>query len=224
MRAAKQVATFARWHLREILNLSGEVLYSAASTLRPGEVYLLGHNPGGSARDDRLPRVGASLDGLPKKRTNSYLQSWNGRVPSQAPLQRRVIWLLERLGFNPAEIAASNLIFPRSRDAAASRFRDYSRLCWPVHEQILDIVRPRLIIAYGNGGQSPYRFLYRQFAASAEDCRPSGHRPWVCRSFLVAGRFRVVGIPHLSRYDISAHEDVVQWIKTLSTPRRSANS
>jgi hypothetical protein len=101
MRTPEQVANFARQHLREILHMSGEVLYSAASTLRPGEVYLLGHNPGGDARNHDLPQVGRSLDNLPRKKTNSYLQSWNGRAAGQAPLQRRVIWLLEHLGLDP---------------------------------------------------------------------------------------------------------------------------
>jgi hypothetical protein len=29
-----------------------------------------------------------------------------------------------------------------------------------------------------------------------------------------------VGVPHLSRYDISPHNDVVSWIKRLPKPRR----
>lgn len=116
-----------------------------------------------------LKTVGGSLDELPTKNTNSYLQSWNGRAAGQAPLQRRVIWLLERLGLDPREVAASNPIFPRSREVAGSEFGKLSRLCWPVHEQMLNIVLPQLVIAYGNGRQSPYRFLFNEFAADGDE-------------------------------------------------------
>ena len=119
-------------------------------------------------------------------------------------------------------MAASNLIFPRSRDAVDSQFRKYSKLCWPVHEEILRIVQPRLVIVYGNSGKSPYRFLADEFGAETDAICRSGHGAWVCRSFMVPGRFRVVGIPHLSRYDISAHENVVAWIKKLPRPARAA--
>ena len=220
MRTSKQVARFAHQQLSPMLHLSGEVLYSAASTLRPGEVYLLGHNPGGDARNPNLPTVGGSLDELPTKTINSYLDTlWGGRWEGQAPLQRRVIWLLERLGLDPREVAASNLIFPRSRDAAGSEFHKFATMCWPVHEQILGIVRPQLVIVYGNSGQSPYRFLFKQFAAGTDKCYPSGHGDWVCRTFVAPGRFRVVGVPHMSRYDISAHNAVATWIKRLPRPR-----
>jgi hypothetical protein len=87
---------------------------------------------------------------------------------------------------------------------------------------MLSIVRPQLVIAYGNGDQSPYRFLFNTFAADADECYPSGHGVWACRTFVVSGRFRVVGIPHLSRYNISAHRNVAEWVKRLSRPPQAA--
>ena len=226
MQTVAQFVISAREHLKdkEVLHLSGEVLYSAASTLRPAPVYLLGHNPGGNEQDPDLPTVSSSLDALPNKTWNSYVDaSWSGPggikyAVGQAPLQLRVKWLLENLGFAPQDVLASNLIFPRSRDAAGSRFLEFSKICWPVHADILNIVRPQMIIAYGNSGLSPYRFLFDMFAPDSEECQPSGHGTWMCRSFVVPGRFRVVGIPHMSRYKISAHDDVVDWIKRLPKP------
>jgi hypothetical protein len=226
MRIVEQFVKSARAHLKgkEVLNLSGEVLYSAASTLRPGPVYLLGHNPGGDDQNVELPSVGASLDDLPNKTWNSYVDTqWTGRAGikyavGKAPLQLRVKWLLENLGLVPQDVAASNLIFPRSRDAASSRFPEFSKICWPVHADILDIVRPQLVIVYGNSGLSPYKFLFEKFEADSEECEPSGHGTWLCRSFVVPGRFRVVGVPHMSRYKISAHDSVVNWVKGLSKP------
>ena len=139
----------------------------------------------------------------------------NGRVAH--PLQRRVIWLLSTLGLNPRDVAASNLIFPRSRDAASSQFERFAELCWPVHEWILDVVRPRLVIAYGNSDPSPYSFLAWKYGVADPESHPSGHGRWDCRSFLVPGRFRVVGLPHLSRYKVSAHPEVGAWMKSLMT-------
>lgn len=228
MQTVDQFVTAAREHLKGLLHLSAEVLYSAASTLRPGEVYLLGHNPGGDDQNLDLPRVGSSLDDLPDKSFNSYIDTaWTGRggkkyEVGKAPLQLRVKWLLERLGLQPQKVAASNLIFPRSRDAASSRFLELSNTCWPVHADIIDIVRPQMIIVFGNSGRSPYKFLIDKFRPTSEECHPSGHGRWLCRSFVVSDEFRVVGIPHMSRYKISAHDDVADWVNGMSKPTRAA--
>lgn len=117
MTAAEQLAVVGRKHLQSILRMSGQVLYSAASTLRPGPSYLLGHNPGGDANNRALLTVGGSLDDLPANTINSYLDTrWSGRLSiGSSPLQQRVKWLLSELGVDPRDVAASNLIFPRSR-------------------------------------------------------------------------------------------------------------
>ena len=177
MTAAEQLAVVGRKHLQSILRMSGQVLYSAASTLRPGPSYLLGHNPGGDANNRALLTVGGSLDDLPANTINSYLDTrWSGRLSiGSSPLQQRVKWLLSELGVDPRDVAASNLIFPRSRDAATSQFERYAELCWPDHEWILDVVRPRIVIAYRNSHPSPYTFLARKYAPRALDEYPSGH-------------------------------------------------
>jgi hypothetical protein len=216
MTAAERLASFARQQLRSILDLSGDVLYSSATTLRPGRVYLLGHNPGGSPEQKMSANIRRSLETLPTKIMNNYLdQSWGGRPVGASPLQVRVKWLLESLGLDPREVAASNLIFPRSQDAAASRFVEFAELCWPVHEQILDFMKPSLVIAFGNSEYSPYTFLARKYSANSEVRIPSGHGTWVCRAFVVPGRFGVVGLPHLSRYKVTGHHHVVAWIKSI---------
>src|SRR5262249_27330609 len=98
-------------------------------------------------------------------RNNSYLDTiWSrNRTVGGAPLQRRVVWLLESLGLHARNVAASNLIFFRSRDAAGSQFRRFATLCWPVHERIIQIVRPRLVIVYGNSGVSPFSYLLNEY-------------------------------------------------------------
>lgn len=145
----QELANFARSQLASVLERSGEVLYSGASTLQPGEVYLLGLNPGGSPDDPRLAKltIGASIAELPTKTHNSYLDTtWVGR----AFLKRRVKWLLPALGLNARDVAASNVSFVRSPDKKTAQIAHLGDLCWPVHERILDIVRPRLVLTYGD--------------------------------------------------------------------------
>jgi hypothetical protein len=79
MTAAQEFVSSARKHLRSVLHLSREVLYSSAATLKTGPAYLLGHNPGGSPDRVGLPTIGSSLDALPTKTRNNYEDGWDGR-------------------------------------------------------------------------------------------------------------------------------------------------
>ena len=151
--------TSARKQLTPIIHRSGNVLYSAARTLRPGPLYLLGLNPGGDP--NKHETIEEALDRLPSKESNAYVhETWERHGdPGQAPLQRRVRWLARQLGLDVEGVCAANLIFARSRDASASDYPRLADLCWPIHVAILEVVRPRLIIAYGNSAVSPYAYL-----------------------------------------------------------------
>jgi hypothetical protein len=202
MKASVRIVSFARHRLQSELTLSGEILYSGVSTLRQGRAYLLGHNPGGDANDPTLPTVARSLDELPAKRINSYLDTtWSRQhAVGQAPLQRRVVWLLESPGLRPREVAASNLIFVRSRDAAGSQFRKYAELCWPVHEEIIDVVRPQLVIAFGNSAHSPFGFprlrIRLQWKIYSVPCASSGR---MRRCTASIPRVSVASVAHRAR-------------------------
>ena len=182
-------------------------------------MYLLGHNPGGSPDDQAANTVRASLEAMPTKTLNNYLdEAWqtaSGRSYSkgQAPLQRRVVWLLQELGLRPREVPASNLIFVRSIDVSGILFGELADLCWEVHETILDIVRPRLLVVFGNSEPSPYTYLFEKFNPTGEETIESGHGNWLCRAFRVDGGLSVVGLPHLSRYNIIGKTAVVNWTK-----------
>ena len=73
----KQLAGFATTHLSASLRRkSGQLLYSGSETLRPGQVYLLGHNPGGSPKNRSLLTISKSIASLTaKESTNSYLDT-----------------------------------------------------------------------------------------------------------------------------------------------------
>ncbi|MCK5284059.1 MAG: hypothetical protein KAJ86_00585 [Alphaproteobacteria bacterium] len=198
----------------DILDSSGSVMYSSVKTLQPSSIYLLGHNPGGSP-DDIKDTVRASLNNLPSYNDNSYIDEiWTTGKKGDAPLQRRVVWLLKQLISDPSHVPSTNLIFARSVDVERSSYKDYSDRCWAVHEKILEIVKPKLLLVFGNSHPSPYTYLRDKFPVMLEESYRSGHGNWLCRSFKVDSKFTVVGLPHLSRYDIIGKTDVIDWIKT----------
>jgi len=216
MNFVEEIISFANSALEEILDDSGQYLYSGASTLRPGAVYLLGHNPGGSPAGREDESIRRSLNELPDKKTNNYIDdSWVNRPAGQSPLQVRVCWLLENIGFDPREVCASNLIFSRSVDAANINFEKFANICWPVHEKILNVVSPSLIIAFGNSGNSPYSYLKNKLGNNGETTHASGHGNWKCKTFLSDSGTVVVGLPHLSRYAVDHHPHVPEWINEI---------
>ncbi len=211
----------ARHHLASVLERSGNLLYSGIETLRPGSVYLLGLNPGGDPSDHilRQQTVGSTLAELPTKHENEFLDvSWREkgvrRAAGEAQLQRRVRTMLERLGLEPRTVCAANLIFVRSRGAETSDFHRLAPVCWPVHEAILQIVRPRLIISLGTGAVSPYGFLRDLWRTAREQEQPSGHGDWLCRAFSTE-EYIVAGVPHLGRYAIDRKLAATTWLRAM---------
>ena len=60
-----------------ILEKQGELIYSSHETLKKGDIYLLGLNPGGEG----FTTINKHLEGLLDKTTNSYLdESWKTRL------------------------------------------------------------------------------------------------------------------------------------------------
>lgn len=62
-------------------------------------------------------------------------------------------------------------------------------------------------------GGTPYRSLRERLGGVDEQRFSAGHGDWICRSFDVPGRFRVIGVPHMSLYAIDHHPEVVEWIR-----------
>lgn len=212
MRDLSNFIATAKQHLAPILDHSGNILYSAADTLRPGSIYLLGLNPGGDP--GKHESVRHTLEALPSRVANAYLDEvWERQqYPGRAPLQRRVQWLAQQLRLDLRKVCAANLIFVRSKDGARSGYPKLADVCWPVHLAILELVRPQLIVAFGNSAVLPYAYLRGHLHGSTERTFPSGHGGWSCRLFHSAGR-RVVGLPHLSRYSIDKHPEVAEWLR-----------
>jgi len=197
------------------LEQSGAFIYSSHDTIRPGEIYLLGLNPGGEGG----PSLGERLATLLSREENAYLdEAWdNGGgsyKPGGAPLQMRVGWLLSQLGVDTRNVLSTNLIFMQSTNASGVCI-EQAKLCWPVHEALLSIVRPRVILTFGNSSFSPYGFLHTLYGGS-QRYAPSGHGNWSLKGFnahMPWGEVFVAGLPHLSRYKPIGKQHVVDWLK-----------
>jgi len=209
----------ARATLAPVLDRSGGILYSAAKTLSPGKLYIMGLNPGGDPENSES-NIGKSLDQLPQRTSNAYIdEAWDNRSrqleKGQAPLQRRIAFLAQSLGCALEDVCATNLIFMQTRSARELEFNRDAERCWPVHEMMLAMVRPKLILAFGNSAISPYGYLRQIHSSAAETKIPAGHGSWECKSFAtqIAGvQVAVVGFPHLSRYSPMYKAGLMEWL------------
>lgn len=210
----EEIPKIAKDALSEVLSESGSILYSSHETLKSGGVYLLGFNPGGAGGNP----VEQSISSMLTNTSNSYLdESWENHngvwANGEAPLQMRIKWVIESLGLNTRDVCASNLIFLQSRGASDISF-SLAKKCWPVHEAILSIVKPKLIIAFGNSEVSPYGYLHTMLGGD-EEYFPSGHGNWSLKGFSceINGRsVYVAGLPHLSRYSPIGKKEVIEWL------------
>ena len=208
----------SRRDLASVLERRGNILYSAARTLSPGKFYFMGLNPGGT---DSSVTIASHLASLPTRVENAYEEKWDSTrthyEAGAAPLQRRIKYLFEDiLGCPLPDVCATNLIFMQTHDAGELRFQEDAATCWPVHERMLAIVQPKVIVAFGNSGISPYAYLRQRLSSSPDEVFPSGHGTWMCRSFdgVVNGnQVTVVGLPHMSRYSPMNREGLSEWLR-----------
>jgi len=221
-----EIVNIAKTHLAQFHTKPGAILYSSHETLKPGSVYLLGFNPGGSGG----PHLNQSIEKLLTNEENSYLdECWANKrgtwKEGEAPLQERVCWVLENLGLNPREVCASNLIFLQSQKAIDIDYA-LADICWPVHEALLEIVKPRMILVFGNSVLSPYGYLHSKYGGE-QDYIPSGHGNWKIKCFrcVIGGKDSIVaGLPHLSRYKPIGKKHVIQqlnvWLHEQPPPTK----
>lgn len=201
-----------------LLSQSGKILYSSVETLKKGDIYFLGYNPGGEI-DYPVKR---DLQELPHRVINAYLdEEWVNRIKKypngEHPLQINCSYLIRALGYEPREVFCTNLIFVRSRSQELNNYNLWSDICWDVHREFIKIVDPKYFIVFGNSNISPFRYIKEKYSLSISDSIFSGHGNWYCYSCFgsIEGKERLlIGLPHLSRYYVRYHDDVIRWIKS----------
>ena len=134
---------------------SGSVFYSGLDAFnRPSEVYLLGLNPGGDPVAQAHETVERQIQGLLAQPANwsAYRdESWRGRAPGTHGLQPRVLHLFDRLGLDPGQVPASNVVFIRSAREADLNMEKAALLdaCWPLHQAVIDRLGVKVVICFG---------------------------------------------------------------------------
>jgi hypothetical protein len=131
---------------------TGQIIYSGIDTLRPGDFYFIGSNPG----VDRSNRV---LKELPLNMENwsAYTQQcWRcGELTgctkhSKTFHQNNVVALMVELGLRPEDTFATNLIFREGlKPKLAYADVDMNRY-WRLHRRLLMKVKPKYIVCLGN--------------------------------------------------------------------------
>jgi hypothetical protein len=204
-------------HLEPILNESGSVVFSSVDTINKGDIYTLGLNPGGKVDIT----INDTLNELPKKKRNAYIdESWgNGKnsdyIPGKHPLQHNYTGLIHALGYDPKDVFSTNLIFTRSQGQYGAYYPERANICWKAHQEFIKIIDPKYFIVFGNSRISPFQYIKNKYSLEISDSFESGHGIWKCFSCFgeIEGKKRVlIGVPHLSRYYIVNHENVIQWI------------
>ena len=205
-----------------LYNRYGEGLYSSHETLKKGNVYLLGLNPGG----DGHTLLGNHIQKMLTKPDNAFIdEKWgNKHALGNAPLQKRVKSLLTGINQRVEDVCASNLIFTTSRSSSHDNYNfGFAGTFWPFHQAIIEIVQPKLILTFGNSRlHSPFGFLKSLYCEEPDKSNfeeiASGHGKWKCYGFKtnINGReTSVIGLPHLSYYSPNK-EPVLKWFKEFS--------
>lgn len=205
-----------------LADLPGAAICSGDHTLRKGKYLFFGANPGGL--ENETETVSQHLKRKPET-FNEYCDGvWapNGikRPRGAAPLQKRLQYLFASLAQNTRNICATNLVLVRSRniDSLFERYDSLANKCWPFHRELFERVDPEVVLLMGN---DTFNFIYSKLTnASQIKFVPSGHGDWMCRSVegtLEGKRRKIVCLPHLSRYNIKSHPEVIEWIKSLTT-------
>jgi hypothetical protein len=222
---AREVVRIAESALVPIAHRSGKILYSSARTLRRGSLYILGFNPGGdpAGSDPSHYTVLEALRRLPEKTDNDYVDEvWQGATaPGGRPLQKRMRWLCDQIGQPIETVCAANLIFVRSRTAADAGYPTTADICWPVHQAILAVVQPQLMLTYGS---QVYQYILARSRVlpNGVESIPSGHGTWVFRRATIelgGNPIQLVQLPHLSRYDPKRSSQLTEWLTSSLASR-----
>lgn len=80
---------------------------------------------------------------------------------------------------------------------------------------IIHIIKPQIIITFGNSPTSPYGYLL-SLLGGKEESIPSGHGTWKIKGFARNSNnhpIYIAGLTHLSRFSPIGKAEVIDWLK-----------
>ena len=141
--------------LSPIAHLPGRILMSGSDTVRQGDLYVMGLNPGGQFTQNPPVNETIGFTLVEARQCWSYLDD-KPETSAASALQARVKGVLQALGKDPKSTLLTNAIFVRAADVEELKAigLDYWQLWWalfwPIHQLLLRAVRPKLIVCFGN--------------------------------------------------------------------------
>jgi hypothetical protein len=194
---------------------SGSVFYSGRDAFRgPSPIYVLGLNPGGDPESQAGDTVGKHvsfvIDEAPAQWSAYSDESWLGKPPGTAKLQRRVRHLLRQVGLDPRTTPSSNLIFARSQRISTLQggVEGHEEACWAFHKAVIDQLGVRLIVCLGVSTGDAVR---RRTGAERllAQFRENNRRGWVSS---VHGNCKGLSVASLT------HPSIADWTTTQCDP------
>jgi hypothetical protein len=197
---------FAELVDRRLFRRSGSVFYSGTAAFSgPSPVYILGLNPGGSPSRQADETIGRDLEdwlrGPPL--WSAYVdESWEGKAAGTHGMQPRMLHLFRRLGLDPRRVPASNVVFVRSSTEATliDQKTELLRLCWPVHEAVIDRLEVRSVICLGGTAGSWVRSMLGANFQTAS-WRETNSRGWQSAAHTNGRGLHVLTLTHPGRAD-----------------------
>ena len=185
---------------------SGSVFYSGRSAFEsPSRLYILGLNPGGSPTEQADETIGHHLSNwqnLPEHWSAYKDDVWRGMPAGTCGMQPRVLHMFNRLGLDPREVPASNVVFVRSNREAALAAEKNALLqqCWPVHRAVIDNLGSKTIVCFGGTAGSWVRGLIGADKKIGEFIEQNARR-WRSEAYESSTGERVVTVTHPSIAD-----------------------
>ena len=214
----------------------GNIIYSGYETLSPGDYYFLGVNPGGHI-DDKNPEADQILTKLLDKRDfpeeNEYFDGIWGkeRLPGVHHHQQNIQAFFECLEIDLRKVFSTNLCFQRSPGTSKypggkSQMEADIQKFWPIHEYMLSVVKPKVIICNGADARDYFKKLINPTKIETFDMPyPWRGRIQKCTYFSGnlylksllqdLGRLKVIATPHLTNWpNFDYYKEGVNWLKT----------
>ena len=209
------IEEFAEKIPSRFMEMSGSVFYSGRDAFSaPCDLYVLGLNPGGNPDRQAKETIRWHTDKVLKREPRDWSayrdEKWENKPKGTHGMQPRVLHLLDRLGYSPGKVPASNVVFPRSRRASSlvGDMTQYADECWIFHQTVIDKLKPRAILCFGNESSKFVR--ERVHTKKMIDCfEERNDRRWRSRSYINGEGLIVIQLTHPS---------IADWKATATDP------
>jgi hypothetical protein len=191
---------------QEVRSRSGAVFYSGQTAFSEDRsLYILGLNPGGSPKRqaaETVERDLAAWAGMTSRSSRYLDEAWEGKAPGTHGMQPRMRHMFDQLGLDLRETPASNLVFVRSASEAALAVEKERliRMCWPVHQAVIDSLNIRTILCLGG---TAGRWVREVVGATqlSDSFRETNARGWTSQTHAASDGRRVITVTHPGRVD-----------------------